>query len=167
MVLHQWGVVDGDASSIASQNSDGDFIDVTRSLQDRNISTLARRAGPALRRLSLSFSPQVTDAGVYSVMHYGCVNIRYLGLLANNHISSDMLVALIGHVRQALEHLVLSTAKTDDAVVKKALCCAPNLVHLDLSYCRLVTDDAFPRPEQMPDADRQALPQLRTLVLTG
>ncbi|KAJ2494072.1 hypothetical protein IWW37_000150 [Coemansia sp. RSA 2050] len=167
MVLHQWGVVDGDASTIASKNSNGDFIDVTRSLQDRNIATLARRAGPALRRLSLSFSPQVTDAGIYSVIHYRCVNIRYLGLLANNHISSGMLVALVGHVSQRLEHLVLSTAKTDDAVVKKALSCAPNLVHLDLSYCRLVTDDAFPRPEHMSEVDRQSLPHLRALALIG
>ncbi|KAJ2097475.1 hypothetical protein IW146_010182 [Coemansia sp. RSA 922] len=167
MVLRQWGVENGDASSIASKSAEGDFMDVTRSLHDRNISTLARRAGPALRRLSLSFSPHITDAGIYSVIHYGCVNIRYLALLANTHISSDTLVALIGYISRTLENFVLSTAKTDDAVVKKALSCAPNLVHLDLSYCRLVTDDAFPRPEYMSDVDRQALPQLRVLVLNG
>ncbi|KAJ2810381.1 Dynein regulatory complex subunit 6 [Coemansia furcata] len=167
IVLRQWGIVNCNASSITSRSAEGDVIDVTRSLHDQNISTLARRAGPALRRLSLSISPHITDAGIYSLMHYGCVNIRHLELSANGHISSDMLVALIGHVGRALEHLILSTAKTDDAVVKKALSSAPNLVHLDLSCCRLITDDAFPRPEHMLVKYRQSLPRLRALVLNG
>ncbi|KAJ2641420.1 hypothetical protein GGF44_002132 [Coemansia sp. RSA 1694] len=167
IALRRWGLEAENASSFTGRVAESEPGDFAWSLHDRNLTAFARRAGPALRHLSLSLSPHITDAGLYSVIHHGCMNIRYLELSANSHMSSNILASLIGFVGQTLEHLVLSTAMTDDAVVKRALFCAPNLALLDLSHCLLVTDDAFPRPEYLSDLDRQSLPQLRELVLAG
>ncbi|KAJ2742669.1 hypothetical protein GGI20_004310 [Coemansia sp. BCRC 34301] len=167
IVRHRWGLEAGRADTHTSRAAESEFVKEKQSLRDQSLSTLARRAGPALRHLSLSPSPHITDTGLYSVIHYGCVNIRRLELIENKCITGDMLVTLLGCVGQRLECLALSATMTDDTVVRYALSCAPNLVYLDLSYCRLVSDDAFPRAELLSDLDRQALPQLQELVLSG
>ncbi|KAJ1902335.1 hypothetical protein LPJ66_000095 [Kickxella alabastrina] len=127
--------------------SDHSDIFKSRLLYDQNLKTLARRAGPALSRLSLPFSPLITDVGLATLIHFGCVNIRVLELRANRHITNGMLETLIDRIGSRLEHVALSTTEISDFVVQRLLVSAPNLTRLDLSFCRFITVDAFPVAE--------------------
>ncbi|KAJ1773582.1 hypothetical protein LPJ74_000498 [Coemansia sp. RSA 1843] len=82
--------------------------DVTRTLADADIATIARRAGPALSKLSLDFVPHLSDAAVCALILYNCTNIRHLDLRANQTISTNVLEALVENVKDRLEFLSLS-----------------------------------------------------------
>ncbi|KAJ1814628.1 hypothetical protein LPJ56_000999 [Coemansia sp. RSA 2599] len=121
-------------------NQDTDVI----LLYDENLRTLARRAGPAMWRIALRFSPLISDAGIQALLDFGCINLRYLEIRANRKISNDVFGELLARTCGRLEYVALSTTEICDHVVQQLLANAPNLVHLDLSFCRNITADAFP-----------------------
>ncbi|KAJ1720579.1 hypothetical protein LPJ53_004803 [Coemansia erecta] len=98
-------------------------------------------------RLALRFSPLISDAGISALLHFGCVNIRHLEIRANKRISNNMLEALVKATGGQLEYVGLCTTEVSDHVVQQLLISAPNLVFLDLSFCRYITSDAFPVAE--------------------
>ncbi|KAJ2598962.1 hypothetical protein H4R99_003892 [Coemansia sp. RSA 1722] len=113
-------------------------------LYDENLKTIARRAGPAMWRVALRFSPLISDIGIRALLDSGCTNLRHLEIRANRKISNDVFKELVKNVGGRLEYVALSTTEVCDRVVQLLLCNAPNLVHLDLSFCRYITADSFP-----------------------
>ncbi|KAJ1961375.1 hypothetical protein GGI12_003283 [Dipsacomyces acuminosporus] len=115
-----------------------------RLLYDSHLKVLARRAGPALSKLSLFFAPLISDSGLAALVHFGCTNIRHLEVRATNRISNLKFGSLVTKIGAHLEYVALSTTDISDFAVQNLLLASPNLRHLDLSYCRFVTCDAFP-----------------------
>ncbi|KAI8323144.1 RNI-like protein, partial [Martensiomyces pterosporus] len=115
-----------------------------RLVYDSHLKVLARRAGPALSKLSIFFAPLISDSGMAALLHFGCTNIRHLELRATNRISNLMFGSLVTKIGAHLEYLALSTTDISDFAVQNILLSSPKLTHLDLSYCRFVTCDAFP-----------------------
>ncbi|KAJ2781038.1 hypothetical protein GGI15_003337 [Coemansia interrupta] len=139
-------IVSGSRQSQEAHQSRGGAQNV-KLLYDENLKTLARRAGAAMWRLALRYSPLISDAGISSLLHFGCVNIRHLEIRANKRISNSMLEALVRATGGRLEFVGLGTTEVSDHVVQQLLVSAPNLVFLDLSFCRYITSDAFPVAE--------------------
>ncbi|KAJ2852747.1 hypothetical protein IWW36_000104 [Coemansia brasiliensis] len=115
-----------------------------RFLKDSELWTMVRRAGPALKRLVLEFELQLTEAGFHALLHFGCVNLRYLDIRANGNLRASMISEIISRAGPCLETVVLVAVGIGNWIVKQILLNAPNLKHLDLSYCMDLTVDAFP-----------------------
>ncbi|KAJ2872212.1 hypothetical protein FB639_004371, partial [Coemansia asiatica] len=113
-------------------------------LYDENLKTIARRAGSAMWRIALRFSPLISDTGIQALLDFRCVNLRHLEIRANRKISNAVLEELIKNTCSRLEYVALSTTEVRDHVIQQLLANAPNLVHLDLSFCRHITADTFP-----------------------
>ncbi|KAI9503921.1 hypothetical protein BX070DRAFT_251673 [Coemansia spiralis] len=111
---------------------------------DASIVAIIRRAGPALSKLSLDFMPQLSGSMTSALIRHKCTNIRHLELRANRKISSEALEMAVYNASARLEFLALSATEIDDLFVQTLFSCAPNLTHLDISFCRKVTKNAFP-----------------------
>ncbi|KAJ2455411.1 hypothetical protein EV183_000743 [Coemansia sp. RSA 2336] len=115
-----------------------------RFLQDSELWSMVRRAGPALRKLVLEFELQVTEAGFHSLLHFGCVNLRHLDIHANGNLRASVISEIIARAGPCLETVALVAVGIENSNVRDILLNAPNLKHLDLSYCMDLTFDAFP-----------------------
>ncbi|KAJ1753744.1 hypothetical protein LPJ78_001353 [Coemansia sp. RSA 989] len=115
-----------------------------RFLQDSELWNMVRRAGPALKKLVLEFELQITEAGFHSLLHFGCVNLRHLDIHANGNLRASMIGEIIARAGPCLETVALVAVGIDNSNVRDILLNAPNLKHLDLSYCMDLTFDAFP-----------------------
>ncbi|KAJ2757509.1 hypothetical protein H4S06_003146 [Coemansia sp. BCRC 34490] len=148
-------------SSEVQENNDD-----VRIITDADIDAIARRAGPALSRLSLDFAPHLSDYGMYALIRNNCTSIRHLDLQANQTITTHALEALVMSLRNRLEFLSLRSTEIDDAFVQMLLISTPHLVHLDVSFCRKITKSAFPLVDQLsnivftPPADVVALARI-------
>ncbi|KAJ2539609.1 hypothetical protein GGH12_000574 [Coemansia sp. RSA 1822] len=115
-----------------------------RLLRDRELWSIVRQAGPALKRLALDFELKITETGLHALLHFGCVNIRHLDIRANGNICTSTINEIIAQAGPRLETVVLVAVGAGNAVMKQLLLHAPGLKNLDLSYSLDLTFDAFP-----------------------
>lgn len=106
---------------------------------DRVVISLARRAGPALKRLVLRGSISVTNASLHALALHAS-HLRSLDLSFITDINSHGLASVCKSAGPRMRHLLLRKCcgVNDDAL--RAIAACVNLHTLDISYCQNISD---------------------------
>lgn len=106
---------------------------------DHVIESLARRAGPVLKRLVLRGSVNVTNATLHALAQHSS-QLRSLDLSFLRAVDGHGLAPLCAMAGSRLRHLLLrKCARIDDSALQAIAACY-NLHTLDISYCSRITD---------------------------
>lgn len=111
-------------------------------MTDRDVDSLARRAGPSLKRLVLRGSLSISNDALRTLAkHSG--ELRSIDLSFLPAINSEGLAPLCVAAAPRLRHLLLRKCTSVDDNVLVAIAPCRVLHTLDVSYCPLVTDNGM------------------------
>ncbi|KAF5186894.1 F-box/LRR protein [Thalictrum thalictroides] len=111
-------------------------------LTDISVKAIAEKCS-GLCSLDLSNLPKLTDFSVGYIAN-GCPSIQKLKL-SRNEFSDEAIAAFLETSGESLKELSLNCIKKvgPNTAISLAKCCQRNLLALDLSWCRVLTDEAL------------------------
>lgn len=118
------------------------FQSICGGLTDEGASALIR-AAPNLQELHLPGMAHLTSSTLTGLLQ-SCPSLRLVNLRGCEGVCSgfaDHSTALLPHIQ--LRHLDLSHVRLEDADLVALLSLCPALAHLQLNFCRGLTDDAL------------------------